>query len=141
MKLTSKRPWRKLLTLSAVIVGIALIAGIGWASARFEFAAPIKRLSYDLPLCFRNAPTPDVCIVYMDESAARGLGQTFGIWERRIHARLVRRLAHDGARAVFFDVTFLDPSRDPAQDDDLAAAFKEHGTVFIAAAITRDETK
>lgn len=137
----SKHSLARLLTILTTLVGIGLIAGVGWACMLFQFAGAIKRLSYDLPLCFRNAPTPEVCIVYMDESAARGLGQTFGIWDRSVHAKLVRRLTHDGARAVFFDVTFIDPWIDPAQDDELAAAFKENGRVFIAAAMTRDETK
>ncbi len=131
----------RLLTLLTTIVGIGLVAGLGWACMFFAFASPVKRLSYDLPLSFRNAPTPEVCIVYMDESAARSLGQTFGIWDRSLHTRLVRRLTQDGARAVFFDVTFLDPSLDPAKDDDLAAAFKENGHVFIAAASTRDASR
>ena len=137
----TKEPSARLLPLLATVVGIALIAGIGWACMLFDFAGAIKRLSYDLPLCFRNAPTPEVCIVYMDESAARKLKQRFGIWDRKVHAKLVRRLTQDGARAVFFDITFLDPWIDPAEDEELAAAFKENGRVFIAGAITRDDTR
>jgi adenylate cyclase len=120
---------------------VALIAGLGWACMLYQFAGGVKRLSYDLPLSFRNAPTPEVCIVYMDESAARGLGQKFGIWDRAIHAELVRKLAREGARAVFFDITFVEPWDDPTRDEQLAAAFREHGNVFIAAMITRDNTR
>ena len=108
--------------------GLGAAAG-GWAS----------RLSYDL-LFFLRGPRalPEGRIVYLDEASAARLGQSGETWDRSIHARLVRRLTRDGARAVIFDVVFMKAAADPAEDADLAAAMAENGQVFLGAALELD---
>ena len=127
-------------TLLAALAGIVLISGFGWMCMRYSWAGAIPRLSFDLLFSLRNRRTSEVAIVFMDEQAGRALGQKYGVWDRRVHAQFIRRLTRDGARAVFFDITFLDPARDPAEDGELAAAMKENGHVFIGAALERGRT-
>ena len=136
----TKRRRLRLATLVAAVAGIVLISGFGWMCMRYSWAGAIPRLSYDLLFSLRNRRTSDVALVFMNEQAARALGQKFGIWDRRVHAKLIRRLTQEGARAVFFDVTFIDPAQDPAEDEELAAAMKENGRVFIGAACETGRT-
>ena len=138
----TKHSLARLLTILTTLVGIGLIAGMGWACMRYTFAGAVSRLSYDLPFAVIRNRAPEVSrvvLVYMDEEAEVKLGQTFGVWDRKVHAKLIRRLTQDGARAVFFDIVFLDPSPDPSQDEELAAAMKENGRVFIGASLNRGE--
>ncbi len=105
-----------------------------------------QRLSYDLPFLLRDlAPSTwrgseggragarDVVLVYMDEESERRLGQTPNEpWDRAMHARLLRWLARDGARAVLFDLVF---DAATAADEEFAQAIAGHGQVFLGSTI------
>ena len=54
-------------------------------------------------------------------------------WDRRVHARLIRRLDAGGAALIGYDVTFSEPSRDHAADRALAAAIGRRRNVILAA--------
>lgn len=71
-------------------------------------------------------PPSDVVIVAMDEESYRNLKlPTNAPWPRRLHANLLEKLAHDGARSVTFDILFEDPGRDgPEVDAAFARAMK-----------------
>jgi adenylate cyclase len=149
------------LTLTASVFGAALIGPLGWLLVRaslrvgdiekpayspatrlaMSFTESLARLSYDLPFSIRRPiEIPGVCIVYMDEKASRSLQTDPTAWDRALHARLLRRLTNEGARAVVFDIVFSNPGPDAAVDDDFAAAIRENGRVFLGGAleISRD---
>jgi class 3 adenylate cyclase/CHASE2 domain-containing sensor protein len=151
-----RRRWAALLAASAG--GALLVAGLGWSLAAAALAPRpdkkeepffgwamtaagdwLARHSYDLLFVLRGpGDVPEARIVYLDERSAAKLGQGGGVWDRSIHAQLVRRLTRDGAHAVFFDVVFPDTAPDPASDAELAAAMAEHGRVFIGAPLELD---
>ena len=107
----------------------------------------LQRFSFDVPFIIRHSlppalqplagpprPTDEVVILYMDEDSARRLGQSEGgPWSREMHARLLRLLAKDGARAVLFDVIFDSESPD---DGVFAEALARHGNTFLGASIS-----
>lgn len=119
--------------LGAVLVTLVTLAI--WQSQ--ESFSWFERLSYDLPHVVKQKQPPEVRMVYMSEGAAIELGQSFGIWSRSIHAKLIRELKKAGAKAVFFDLVLLDPGSaiglDPKIDEDLHAAIREHGQVYFGA--------
>lgn len=79
-------------------------------------------------------PQPDLVVVSMDESSYSNLGvPVTGAWPRKLHAKLLNRLADDKAKRVIFDIIFSDQSADPAIDQELAAAMKRVPTVLAAA--------
>jgi adenylate cyclase len=119
------------------IAGVIVVALAGWACLAMPFADPLARLSYDLPFAPRaNLATPEVCLVLIDEKAARALDQPLdAAWDRRLHAKLVRTLTEAGARAVLFDVVFDTPSADPAADAEFAAALAASGRIYLGAAL------
>jgi adenylate cyclase len=110
-----------------------LLSAIGWYGIRFDLPFVFRDL---LPRPWRTAAGPardtrEAVILYMDEDSSRRLGQApGGPWSRAMHARLVRLLTKDGARAVFFDVIFDSESpEDPAFGEALA----QNGNVFLGA--------
>ncbi len=110
---------------------------------------PFQSLSYDLPFLLRSSlpsflrplagsrPSTDgVVLLYMDEQSAKELGQTPGrAYTRSLHAKLLARLAADGATAVVFDAIFDSDSPD---DPAFAQALAAHGGVFLGASIDSD---
>lgn len=129
--------------LHIILTGMLLAAGIGWVAFYVRLGQPLARLSYDMMFLFRgdNLSTPEVQLVDMDEESDKVLKQPrSGIWNRSVHARLLRRLTHEGARAVFFDVLFTDESEESGGDEDFAAAIGENGKVFLGWGILQKQT-
>lgn len=141
-------------------MGAGLVAALGWAlleapsTSQFQevrskprfgwllgsFADALARLSYDLPFVVRGkAQALDIAVVYIDENAALALKQPMPAWDRQLHAQLVRRLTRAGARAVFFDIVFVDDWPDPAVDRDFADAIRENGRVILGAGLEIEE--
>ena len=128
---------RRQLLVRGVIgaVAIMLVTFAIWQSG--ESNAWFDRLSYDLPHIVKQARPPEVRMIYMSETAAIALGQSFGIWNRSIHAQLIRELKKAGAKAIFFDLVLIEPGEaiglDPKIDESLHAAIRDHGQVFFGA--------
>jgi PAS domain S-box-containing protein len=116
---------------ATALLGLALLAPSGPQSPA------LVRTSYDLlHIAAADAPATNVpvVIVYLDlPSFLREQRDPSLPWPREFHARLVRRLAREEARAVLFDVVFSDPGPDPAADEALARAVRENGHVILAA--------
>lgn len=159
MAAPQKSRWRGLLRLSSSVFGAALVGAIGWVLAQTSFSVGtagdrtpghfgwlakmigegLARFSYDVPFVHRGSVVPPpACIVYMDESAGRNLGQSGQIWDRTLHTQLLQRLAEDPPRAVFFDVVFSEESPIPGADEAFAEAIRNNGRVFLAAAAEGD---
>src|SRR4051812_32027122 len=115
-------------------IGIVLI-GVG--CYLFRFAAPVERLSYDLPFAFTRATAPpDVVMVNIDEESARALKQSPDqAWDRALHVKLLERLTRDQAALVFYDIIFATPGSNPAVDQSFADAMRKNGHVILSGAI------
>ena len=97
----------------------------------------LEHVSYDLPFLFSpSADLSSVVMVEMDEESNKALNQTYGSWDRQVHARLLNRLTESRARLVVFDVLFGDPGSETANQA-LEAAIKANGKVIIGAGKTR----
>lgn len=62
---------------------------------------------------FDGTPNPQLGIVTLDDASYKKMGFPL---PRVDYARLLRTLRAAGAKAVAFDIEFLDPSKDPSQD-------------------------
>jgi CHASE2 domain-containing sensor protein len=92
--------------------------------------------SHDLLLQLRGkVPVEGAVVVPMDDESYRALDQKPGeVWDRRLHAKLIRRALELGARAVVLDIWFADPAPDPSIDRILSAAIADsQGRVILAA--------
>jgi adenylate cyclase len=119
------------------LVGMLLAVVPGCALRLFEFplATKLQNLSYDLTFLARPMSQPDeVVVVYMDDASYQDLKQPYTApWDRSLHARLLKRLTAEKARAVVFDIVFSDPGPNPEADKEFANAIKENGNVILAA--------
>ncbi len=121
--------------------GTALILGVGLALLLWPFrlSQSLTRASYDWSLDLSSFSQPDVrqaevVLVYLDEDSHKELDQPLNLpWDRKLHARLLDRLAEEGARAVVFDVIFSDDGPDPIADNALETAIRENGRVILGA--------
>ena len=143
-------------------MGAALVGALGWVLAQTSLSVgtyglrektpfgwlctaageTLARCSYDLLFIIRGSvPVPDACFIFLDEKAAIDMGQNGPIWNRRLHAQLVRLLTTGGARAVLFDVVFPDESETPGVDEDFAQAIRENGCVILAGMLGAEESR
>ncbi len=83
----------------------------------------------------QGATIEDIIIVDIDDRSLEKLGR-FDQWPRDYHARLVDYIASGGARAIGFDVLFMEPDRDAAMDSALVAATARAGIVYHAMAFS-----
>ncbi|MFO0416416.1 MAG: protein kinase domain-containing protein [Pseudomonadota bacterium] len=78
-------------------------------------------------------PSDDLVIVSIDEPSYLNLQVPMGeAWPRALHAKLIDTLQRNGARRIVFDVLFLNPSVDPAADQQFADALGRVPTVLGA---------
>jgi adenylate cyclase len=90
--------------LSAHVAASSAIIQLGWLRPSYEVAA-----------------NPNIGIVTIDDATYRKLGYPL---PRSDYGRLLDTLRAAGAKAVAFDIQFLDPSRDPKQDVAFSAALR-----------------
>lgn len=130
------RPWL------AGTVSFALTVLAGVILLQFPIGGSITRVSFDLPFALRgDLPATNVAIVYLDEVSHRQLNQPMTApWDRSLHARLIRQLTAEGAKAIVFDILFTDVSENPSADDELAEAIKKSGRVILAGNYHNRET-
>lgn len=99
--------------------------------AYFDGLARWNQFLYDIALTVWHRPTWDqVVIVAIDEPSLEALGRW--PWPRRTHAALVERLTDAGARVIGLDLVIAEPDvQDPAGDQILAQAIRQHGRVVL----------
>jgi len=138
----SKTRWTKSRKRLAAALIIALI-GVVWGLMLWQLniGQGLRRASYDLPFLFgEHQPPENIVLIYLDEASHRELGQPLAQpWDRRMHAKLVDRLAAGGARMIVFDILFHDENTD--QDKVFAAAIQKHGNVVLAGELVRNESE
>lgn len=133
---------RNLASILATLVGVLVVCGLGVFLPGTGAGRRLTYLSYDLPSLTRNITPSEIVLIYMTDEAAQRLQQRGGVWSRRVHADLVRRLTPEKPRAIFFDIVFSEPAGDPAEDPDLADALQENGRVFLAGGFMKfDESR
>jgi adenylate cyclase len=122
-----------------VVTGAALTVATGLGLYHLPIGLALIQRSYDLLFYPRPPIHPaEVVLVYMDDESHSQLDQPFNAaWDRRLHTRLVDRLAAAGARAIVFDVVFSDPSADPKVDEAFARSLLAAGNVVLAADVTQ----
>ncbi|MGH7274542.1 MAG: CHASE2 domain-containing protein, partial [Nitrospiria bacterium] len=117
----------------AIILG--LLTGIlGIAISLSHFGIDLEE-NFGLALLFElrgtRQPPPEVVVISLDRQSSDHLNlpRDPRKWPRSFHARLIEKLAHDGASVIVFDVVFKDEGQD---DHLLAKAIREAGNVVLA---------
>ncbi|MEN3284860.1 MAG: hypothetical protein V7607_6000 [Solirubrobacteraceae bacterium] len=121
----------------AVVVLVAgLVAVAAGGAAQLAALLPgLEQDSISQRFARRAArPTPQMLVVAIDEKSFDDLGLQWP-FPRSRHALAIDRLAHDGARAIVYDVQFTERTR-AREDRALADAVARAGNVVLATAET-----
>src|SRR5258706_9838118 len=125
--------WRRAMIGAAVAVGVGLII---WLPRVFrpEELTFLEKFGFDAANALKSeTPIPEVQVIDLDQRSFRAREQeTAALWDRALHAQLVRKLTKDGARVIVFDVLFDKATRAEA-DQQFADAIRGHGKVALAA--------
>ena len=115
-------------------LGAALVVFVGFILWWSPLGEPWVGTSYDYLFRFGARPvTNNVALILMDNDAYDHFQQTRDQpWDRALHARLLNRLADDGADLVVLDSFFKKP-HDPATDEALAAAMRRQKQIVVMA--------
>ncbi|HEY2921079.1 MAG TPA: adenylate/guanylate cyclase domain-containing protein [Candidatus Binatia bacterium] len=122
--------------LGKTILFALLVAAIGVVASFLDLAHELEENS-GLGLLFRlrgAKPAPaEVVIISIDRESSDHLGvhENPDRWPRSLHARLIEKLAEEGAKVITFDVYFVDPSSS-TEDNLLAEAIRKAGNVVLA---------
>lgn len=103
--------------ITTALLGAALTVAAGFL-ALSNLGAPLVTLSYDMPFIVHRAGGADnIRMVFLSDLDQQSL-------DRRPQAALLDRLGEAGAKMVVYDLIFDAPSKDPAVDEEFAAAIR-----------------
>ncbi|WP_165356346.1 EAL domain-containing protein [Sphingosinicella sp. BN140058] len=104
---------------------LAVAAGIGLLALFTGAGAGLEETLQDVRYGLRSHPASgEIVVVEIDARSIKRIARW--PWPRSVHARLVDRLRHAGARTIAFDVDFSSPT-EPKEDAALAAALDRAG--------------
>lgn len=117
-----------------LVLGV-FIGVLGLVASPFHFALNLEEnLGLGLLFKLRGARTapPEAVVVSIDRESSENLNvpDNPDKWPRSLHARLTDALTKAGARAIAFDVHFIEP-KTPDGDRALASALKNSGKVVL----------
>ncbi len=120
--------------LRLVVVAVLAAVAVG---ALFKGAGVMREqelATIDLRFDIRGADDPpsDVVVVAMDERTLETDPNAAIPFNRRRHARVIRRLTEAGARVVAYDVQFTEESSFPGADEALIEAVRDSPRVVLA---------
>ncbi|MBI5831408.1 MAG: adenylate/guanylate cyclase domain-containing protein [Armatimonadetes bacterium] len=125
---------RNVIGLIGTLAMLALVSALGISD---ELTRWLTDLHWRGAAAYAPEPFAGITVVAIDDKTlasrdpvtGKRFGRT-GDWSRERHARLLANLGR--ARAVGFDILFLDEGRDPEGDAAFAAATARHGRVVLA---------
>ncbi|HPI73554.1 MAG TPA: CHASE2 domain-containing protein, partial [bacterium] len=79
----------------------------------------------------QGAAIEDIIIVDIDNRSLEKLGR-FSQWPRTYHSQIIDYITEGGARAIGFDVLFMEPDSNPANDSSFIHATEKSGIVYHA---------
>ncbi len=121
--MTNARLLAEWVLLLLAALGLVLMSYFGGWLSRFDLS--LLDFANEISI---QAPDERITLVEIDD---RSLEQE-GVWpwDREQHARLIERFEQAGARAIAFDILFLEPTR-PQSDQAFASAMEKSGKVLI----------
>jgi adenylate cyclase len=123
-------------------VGLAAF-GLAWVLSQTSILRPLEWKSWDARLRLGADPSRagrDIAVFYIDQYSLDVFARqgVYWPWPRQMYSAVVKYLAAGGAKAVFFDLIFSEPSVYGEEDDaDLARSIQESGRVFLPFSLSK----
>src|SRR5215510_6911503 len=128
--------------MTRILKALGLGCAVGLVGVVLSFTLAAKHFEEDigLDLLFQlrgvRPPPPEAVVVSIDRDSSENLRlpDNPDKWPRSVHAKLVDRLVEAGAKAITFDVHFIEPKA-PEDDRLFAEAIRRAGNVILADAM------
>ena len=115
--------------LAATGLAAVALAVTAWATDAFE-SLEVRTIDARFSVRGDERPSPDVAVVAIDDPTLNELDERLPLPRSR-HARVIDRLARDGARVIAYDVEFNEPT-EVEEDNALIEAARRAGNVVLA---------
>ncbi len=119
----------KLLAVAAVCTLAMLIADF-WPTTTMLDRMELRTVDWRFHYRGRLPPDPGIVLVTVDEESIKKVGKW--PWPRRTLAHLTDNLAAAGARAIIYDIFFVEREQDPEGEAAFVAALVGAGNVYLA---------
>ncbi len=129
---------KKIKNFSIFVLGLIIPILFLFFSPNTKFGENIDYSWLDLLYTARGNihPNNKVVIVAIDEPSFQEIKKQWP-WPRSYHAKLIKQLKEAGAKAIAFDIMFVEPSKFPGDDEKFAKAIKDAGNVVLGASISQ----
>src|SRR5262245_28574630 len=114
----------------AAVAALAAAIGIGCYAGGLLHGLELGSVDTRFSVRGDQEPPPELAIVGIDDQTFSEL-QLQWPFPRRFHARLIDRLAEDGAKAIAYDIQFTEQTN-PRDDNKLIEAVQRAGDVVLA---------
>ncbi|WP_139490925.1 CHASE2 domain-containing protein [Brevibacillus dissolubilis] len=121
---------RKLLTPVLLVLVIGMMF-------QFNTFHMMENTYYDQMTREVRAADSQIAVIGVDETSLENMGRW--PWPRSMHADLVDRLTEAGAKGIFLDLLFSEPSEDSAEDERMQQAIQDRPHVIIPSAFLFEE--
>ena len=125
-------------------MGAVLTVGCGLLLHAIRQGELWENASYDSLTHFGTYRNTNVVLITMDNNSYRELGQVRGIgihWDRKLHAKLLNKLADDKAKLVVLDIIFKTATNANPDDVILSDAISRQGHVVLWQGLELSERK
>lgn len=110
-----------------LLLAVGILLAFAMTSTRFTQRLDALMLDRSAALG-RSAPDTDIAIVAIDDDSLSQIGAW--PWSRESHAALIQALSDAGARQIYYDILFMEPTS-PEADGALAEAVGNAGNVVL----------
>jgi adenylate cyclase len=139
------KPGEKQRLFFTILIGISVSALCIFMNAAGVFE-PYELKTFDLMMQYlsKKSGSPDIVIVEVDQGSLNSLKKE-GItwpWPRQVYSPIIDFLSLAGAKAVFLDILFTEPSSYGEEDDMIfAESIKRAGNVYLSFFLSKEERK
>jgi len=116
--------------LIAAACTLVMLVTVFWPQVTMLDRMELRTVDWRFHMRGPLQPHPDIVLVTVDEASLDKVGKW--PWPRQLFARLTRQLTAAGARAIVYDVFFIEPEPDPAGDEAFAQAVASTDNVYLA---------
>ena len=116
--------------LIAAACTLVMLVAAFWRQVTILDRMELRTVDWRFHLRGPLSPHADIVLVTIDEASLDKVGKW--PWPRQLFARMTRQLTAAGARAIVYDVFFIEPEADPAGDAAFAQALAIADNVYLA---------
>lgn len=125
----SRRNWKVSSVAAVLIFVLSTLAYITGTGGTFHYIENPLRDALGAKNVWQREPVTQIKILKIDSKSLEQIGQF--PWDRSVYAKAIEMLGQAKVKAIGLDITFPEPSKDPAQDRALAQALAKYNNVIL----------